>query len=551
MLSSSQFHVTRLSEAGAAPSSSQFHVTRLSEASAALSSSQFHVTRLREASAVLVLPSNQYHLTRLSEASAALSSSQFHVTRLREASAVLPSSQYHVTRLSEASAALSSSQFHVTTLPPSRPTVSSRSYSVTSSSSQYSNQSRVTLSSGQPLAPLPPSPTSVTISSNNFGVTLSSSQSHVTLAPSQSRISLSSLRSQSHGTLSLSKFQGTPSSALPTSQEGIANTVTLEGTTNMYSTLEALKMLSSSFLSDRTIPRTNSANNAGKTSISTLIWYPTVSNFKTQPWPALSKSLPVNSKLIEDNVYASGQPGLTPVSISSITSSYSAFVISRTIFQLRQSIESSHAIYATNGDSSLNKVGLTRKTSASLHSSLSVSGDLPMSQMKPSPLVISQSSTNKASNLTNLPHEDSLVTGTPASSVAVDSLHQEPIQKTRYASLLNLVYMHNQTGLAGIISHATDSTPSPSKASILNSHHNEESSWESWNYHFYSNSKSNIRNAYFSTSVDGTSNNTLALSSIPSWNRSIMATVGFLEKTVIIGTKFSSLSRTSGNIFTH
>ncbi|KAL9955531.1 hypothetical protein ACROYT_G036867 [Oculina patagonica] len=431
---------------------------------------------------------------------------------------ILPSSQ--------ASVALSINQFRVTTLSSNQsdPIVPSAGYSVTPSSSQFRvtlslSHSHVTLS-GQPPVTLSSSPTGVTLSSNQFGFTLSSIQFHGTLLPSQSRTTHSS--SQYQGALSPSQFHGTPSSALPTPQEGVQNTDSVGGTTYMYSTLEGFQMLSSSFLSDRTIHRTNNTNSARKTSISTLVWHPTLSNFKTQSLPR------------EDTVHASGKPGLTLVSYtSSITSGYSASLISRSILQLHQSVESSHTVYASNGNSFQDNIGLSLKTSASLQSSLSVSGDLPLSQMKLS------------SNLTNPTHEDSIVTDAPVNSAAISSLHQESIQKTQYTSLHSLAYMHNQTGPAGIAPHATDSTSSTSKASSLDSHHNGSSSWESGNYHIHSNSKSSIRNAYFSASVGDTSTNTLAFSSIPSWNKSIIATVGFVEKTIMISTNFSSLSRTS------
>lgn len=462
---------------------------------------------------------------------------------------------------SQTSVASSSSQLNRVTQ-----STSQSDPSVTPSSNQSrdtlsSSQSRVTSSSSQPRIMLPSSPTGVTRqsslsemtlssfvisksfqSSNQFVVTLSSSQSHDSPPPSQFRISLFS--SQSHGSLSLSQFHGASSSALPTPQEEVKHTDSLGETTYMYSTLEALQMLSSSFLSDRTISRSNT-NSARKAGISTLVWYPTLSNFKTQPWSAFNESLPVNSELMEDTVYASGQPGLTLVSTSSVTSGYSASLISRTILQLHQSVESSHAVYASKGNSFHDNVGLSTKTSASLQSSLSVSGDLPLSEMTLSSLVTSQSSTNKTSNLANQAHEDSLVTDTPFNSVAINSLHQDTIQKTQYTRLHSLAYMHNQTGLAGIVPHATDSTSSSSKPSILNSYHNGASSWESWVYNFHSNSKTSIIDAYFSAYVDDMSTNTLAFSNIPSWNRSI----GFIEKTIMISTKFSSLSRTSGNIF--
>ena len=401
---------------------------------------------------------------------------------------------------SESSVALSSSQFWVTTLSSSQTdlTVSSRRYNGALSLSQ----SHFALSSSQPRATFPSNKlniTSVTQSSNQFGVTLSSASS------------------QSHGTLSLSQFHAAPSSALTTLQEGIKNTDRLGGTTSMYSTLETLQMLGSFFLSDRTILSTNNTIRTRKTSTSSLVWYPA---FATQPWSAFNESLPVNSEFMQDTIYASGQSGLTLVRTSSITSGHSASLISRTIFQLHQPVESSNTLYSTNDNSNEDNAGISTKTSASPRSSLSVGGDLPLSRTKPPSLDISASSTHKTSNLIILTHEDSLVKGTPDNSAAIYSLHQESMEKTQHTSLHSLAIIHNQTGLAGV---ASDSTSSTSKESIMNSLYNEASSRKSWNYNLHSSSKSDISNIYFSVSLDDMSTDTLTFSSMSSWNRSIIA----------------------------
>lgn len=436
---------------------------------------------------------------------------------------------------SEASVALSSSQFRVTTLSSgqSDPTVSSRRYSVTPSSSQ----SHVAISSSHPRVTLPSSPADVTVSLNP----VVTSQSHGT--PRSSELGNLPSSSQSHGTLSLSQFHGTPT-ALTTLQEGIGNTDRLGVTTYMYSTLEAFQMSSRSFLSDKNILSTNNTNGARWTNTSTLIWYPTLSNFKTH-WSAFSQSVSMSSEFMQSTFYASGQSGLGLVGTSSITSGQSASLISRTIFHLHQSVESSHIVYTTNDNSNQDNAGVSVETSATSQSSFG--GDLPLSRRKPSSLDISASSTHKTSNLTIPTHEDSLVTDSSVNSVDIKSLLQESMQKTQHTSLHSLAIIHHQTGLAGMASHTTDPTSSTSKASISNSFHNEVSSRKSWNYNLHSSSESDISNTYFSASLDDMFTDTLALSSMSSWNRSIIASVGFIEKTFMINKKFSSLTRPSGN----
>lgn len=447
-----------------------------------------------------------------------------------------------------------------TTMPPSHfsgGTASSSHSTVTLSSSSpasvelSSSQVRVTLSSSQTVS---------TVFSSFCSVAPSSSQSHVTLSstPSQYRHTLSSSErlvtlspSQLGVTLSSSESYGTLSTALTTLQETIENTDGLGGTT--YSTLEAFQILHGSFLFDRTISVTHYRNSAidstaRKTNIPTLIWDPTSSHFPKQSKSAFHESMSVNSELMQDTVYASGQARHNLVSTSSLTSGNSTSVISPTIFQLHQSAEISHAVHAISGNTSQDTVGLAINTSASLQP-LSVIGDIPLSRVKLTSLTISQVSTNEMSNLSNLSHEDALVTGTPISSLTITFLHQETIQKTQYISLHSFANIPNQTSLTGIASHATDSTNSTSTASISNSHHSgPSSSWNSWNYHFHSNSKSSTSKAYSSTSVDHRFIGTIAFQSVPTWNRSTIPTVGFIGKTILISNKFSSLSRTSGNI---
>lgn len=397
------------------------------------------------------------------------------------------------------------------------------------------------ISSSQYGVTLSPSPASCARSSSQICVALSSSQTDSTV-PSNLR-SVKPSSSQSRITLPLSQLPVTPFTTITTLQETIQRL--FKGTTS--NAVKTFQILNSSIPFDGTTSRpyyTNSGTDSTivETNTPTLMRDQTLSLFLTQSKSPFHKSVSLNSKLIANTV---GQASHNLASTSSLTSGNSTSVISPTIFQL-QSAEISRADPAMSGNSFQGTVGLSTKTSASLKLLLSVTGDIPLSRV--TSLTISRSSTNEKSSLSNVSYEDSLVTDKPIGTLTINSLHQETMQKTGYISLHSIANIPSQTSLTGIASHAADSTYSTSTASISSCYQSVPSSSDSWNYHLYSNSKSSSSKAYSSTFVDYRITDPLGTQSVPIWNRSTIAIVSFSGKTNLISDKFSSLSRTSGNI---
>ena len=432
--------------------------------------------------------------------------------------------------------------------------ISSSHYGVTlswspSSGAPSSTQFLVTLSSTQTDPTVPSSLCSVTPSSSQSRVTLPLSQKRLTLPSSQLPITLSP--SQLGVTLSSSKFRGTPFTTSTTFQETIQSTHGLGGTTQSNTVGASVQILNGSNPFNGIISRTYYINRATDstlvdTNIPTLMGDQTLLLFLTQSKSPFHEFVSLSSELMATTIE---QVSHNRASTLSITSGSSTSVICPTIFHLHQSAELSPAVPAMNGNSFRGTVGLSTKTSASLQSLLSVTGEIPLSRRVKS-LTISLSSTNEMSSLSNVSYEDSLVTDTPIASLStINSLHQETKQNIQHISLHGFANIPSQTSLASITSQATDSTSSTSTASISNSHHSEpSSSSDSCNYHFHSNSKSSSSKVYSRTSVDHRFTDTLSIQSVPIWNRSTIAIVGFSGKTTLISDKLSLLSRTSGNI---
>ena len=426
-------------------------------------------------------------------------------------------------------------------------TISASHYGVTLSLSPpsgapSSTQFLVALSSIQTDPIVPSSLRSVTPSSSQPRVTLPLSQYRLALPSSQLPITPS--LSQLGVTLSSSKFRGTPFTTLSTLQETIQRTRGLGGTTSNAS----VQILNSSNPFDGIISLTYYTNRATDSTLveTNMMGDQTLLLFLTQSNSPVHKFMSLNSELMADTLE---QVGHNRASTSSLRSGNSTSVISSTIFQLHQSAEMSPAVPAMNGNSFRGTVELSTKTSASLQSLLSVTGEIPLSRRVKS-LTISLSSTNERSSLSNVSYENSLVTDTLiASLTTINSLHQETKQNTQDISLNGFANIPSQTSLTSITSEATDSTSSISTASISNSHYSEpSSSSDSCNYHFHSNSKSSSSKVYSRTPVDHRFPDTLAIQRVPIWNRSTIVIVGFSGKTSLISYKLSPLSRTSGNI---
>ena len=410
-----------------------------------------------------------------------------------------------------------------------------------------SSLSTGTISSNQYGAALSPSPASGVRSSSQILVAVSSSQTDSSL-PSNLR-SVAPSSSPSRITLSSSQLLVAPFTTMTTLHETVQTL--FEGA--ISNAVEAFQILNSSIPFHGTISRTYHINSATdstlvETNIPSLMGDQTLSLFLTHSKSPFHKSVSLSSEIM---AATAGQASQNLPSTSSLTSDNSqTSVISPTTFKLHQSADISYVVPPMNGNSFQGTVGLSTKTSASLQSLLSVTGDRPLTRI--TSLTISRSSTIEKSILSNVSMESSLVMDTPISPLNIAILNQEAKQDTKYISLHSFANIPSQTHLTGVASHATDSTQySTSTASISNIHHRElSSSSDSWNYHLHSNSKSSSSDAYSSTSVDYKYTDPHGFQSVPIWNRSTIAFISFSGKTALISDKVSSLSKASGITFT-